>query len=171
MDDRVDNFLAHYGVLGMHWGVHKPEGSTGVKAPSRKTTRQASNDAKEFARAKMYYGEGAGTRRKLIKATVESKAKNDPVYKKEFDRILANQDMSKHASSARSQRKRTDVVKGTAKTARGLKHVIEGNTRYASTLAVVLVGAYGVAKQLGADKIIANAGKTAYHVVLDQMKK
>lgn len=48
--------LMHYGVKGMKWGVR----------------RRARRDAKEFTQAKMYYGEGAGNRRKLIKATVKA---------------------------------------------------------------------------------------------------
>ena len=44
MDVVVDEFLAHYGVKGMKWGVR----------------RAARKDANEFAAAKMYYGKGAG---------------------------------------------------------------------------------------------------------------
>lgn len=40
-------YLAHHGVKGMKWGVR----------------RHARKDAKEMARAKMFHGEGAGTRR------------------------------------------------------------------------------------------------------------
>ena len=78
MEDRnvsPNNELFHYGVKGMKWGV-------------RKTQKQAKKDAKEFARAKMFYGEGAGTRRKLIKNTVQERSK-DPVYKKAFDEALS----------------------------------------------------------------------------------
>ena len=102
--DDPDEFLEHYGVKGMKWGVRK-DPSTGV---SRKTSREAAKDAKEFARAKMFYGEGAGNRRKLIKNTVEAKSKRDPDYKKAFDIHLNRQDMSTHASKARTERKRTD---------------------------------------------------------------
>jgi len=64
--------LMHYGVKGMKWGVR----------------RRARRDAKEFTQAKMYYGEGAGNRRKLIKATVKARSK-DPFYKAELLRKVA----------------------------------------------------------------------------------
>lgn len=141
--------LTHTGVKGMKWGVH----------------REAKKDATEFARAKMYYGEGAGNRRKLINATVAAKSKKDPVYKAAFEQHLSNQDMAKRASEARGKRKRTDAVKGTAKTARGIKNVLYGNAAYASTAAVALVGAYGLAKKTGYDKKVAAQGKKAYNFV------
>src|SRR4051812_5648775 len=112
----------------MKWGVHK-ERPGGV---SRSIDRSAKKDAKEFARAKMFYGEGAGNRRKLIKGSVEGKSKNLPGYKDAFDRHLGNQDMSKHASKAQGERKRKNVRNSTAKTARGVRHVLNGNSRYAS---------------------------------------
>src|SRR3569833_2872175 len=99
--------LEHYGVKGMKWGV-RHDGPPGV---SGKTNRLAKKDAKEFARAKQFYGEGAGNRRKLIRATVEGRSKKDPSYKKAFDHHLSKQDTSKHASAARNERKRKDVKK------------------------------------------------------------
>ena len=48
------SYLAHFGVKGMKWGVHRSEAaSLGV---SRKTNREAKRDAKEYTRAKMFYG-------------------------------------------------------------------------------------------------------------------
>lgn len=151
--------LRHYGVKGMHWGIRRTEGV------SPRTNREASKDAKEFARAKLFYGEGAGTRRKLIKAQVEGKSKKDPSYKKAFDEHLANQDLSSHASKARGERRRKDVANSTAKTARGINHLIRGNAQYASAAAAMLFGGAMYAHKLGIDKIVLNAGKKAFNTV------
>ena len=68
---------------------------------------QAMKDAKEFVMAKMAYGEGAGNRRKLIKALVDERCKN-PLYKELFDAALANQDEAKAAMMAKVERKFKD---------------------------------------------------------------
>lgn len=98
--------LMHYGVKGMKWGVRR--------------------DAKEYTQAKMYYGEGAGNRRKLIKATVKARSK-DPFYKSEFDKAVANTDMSKRASQARRQRGRKNARNSAGKTVRGVGNIATGN--------------------------------------------
>jgi len=102
--------LMHYGVKGMKWGVR----------------RRARRDAKEFTLSKMYYGEGAGNRRKLIKATVKARSK-DPFYKSEFDKAVANTDMSKRASQARRQRGRKNARNSAGKTVRGVGNIASGN--------------------------------------------
>jgi hypothetical protein len=96
--------IEHYGTKGMKWGVRK-EDPTGA---SSKVSRDAGRDAKEFARAKLFYGEGAGNRRKLIKAKVEDKSKRIPGYKESFDHHLKNQDLSKHSDKAVKERKTKD---------------------------------------------------------------
>ena len=83
-----DDELMHYGVLGMKWGV-------------RKARNHAKKDAKEYARARMFYGEGAGTRRKLINNTVKQRSK-DPIYKKAFDDALAKENMAKKRQSGKA---------------------------------------------------------------------
>lgn len=141
----VDNFLAHYGVKGMKWGVR----------------RQARRDANETAKAKMYYGEGAGTRRKLIKNTVAERSK-DPDYKKAFDEHMSKQDMAKRVDQARSKRRRTDAIKSTKKTARGLTHALAGNPMYASAAAIAIAGGIGIARRNGLDKLAVKYAKTGY---------
>lgn len=94
--------LMHYGIKGMKWGVRL-------------------RDAKEYTQAKMYYGEGAGNRRKLIKPTVKARSK-DPFYK-----AVANTDMSKRASQARRQRGRKNARNSAGKTVRGVGNIASGN--------------------------------------------
>lgn len=150
--------LVHYGIKGMKWGV-RHDGPPGV---SRSTNRTAKKDAKEFARAKQFFGEGAGTRRKLIKASVEGKSKNSPAYKKAFDHHLGRQDMSVHASKAKSERKRKDVANSTRRGIRGTSHILRGNSQYASAATAIVVGGALYAHKAGIDKIILNVGKKAY---------
>jgi len=151
--------LAHYGVKGMQWGVRKDDRLEGV---SPGTNREASKDAREFARAKMFYGEGAGTRRKLIKAKVEAKAAKDPAYKKAFDHHLAKQDLGKHAEKARGERKRKDVSAGTGKAVRGAHRQLTGGMGNVGLTGAVLAGGIIAAKKANVDKILANAAATSY---------
>lgn len=119
--------LMHYGVQGMKWGVR----------------RRARRDAKEFTQAKMYYGEGAGNRRKLIKATVKARSK-DPFYKSEFDKAVANTDMSKRASQARRQRGPKNARNSAGKTVRGVGNIATGNVgRAGGALALGYLGYQG----------------------------
>lgn len=140
--------LYHYGVKGMKWGVR----------------RRASKDAKEFARAKMFYGEGAGNRRKLIKATVTERSK-DPNYKKAFDEALSKQDMSKHASKAKTERKVKDTKNAVAKTGRGAINILTGHPE---RLGAAMAGgymAYQVAHKTGVDKAVAKVAKESFKKV------
>lgn len=134
-----ENLLEHHGVKGMHWGARKND----YPGASARTNHHAHRDAKEFARAKMFYGEGAGTRRKLIKAKVEANKKRDPTYAKAFDHHLARQDMSEHANKAQSERTRKNVAKTTKKTGGALARHLTGEMGTAA--AVIALGAAGVA--------------------------
>lgn len=132
----TEEFLAHYGVKGMKWGVRKDRPG-GV---SRRVDREARKDAKEAARAKSFYGEGAGTRRKLSKQTVEGKSKRIPGYKEAFDYHLNNQDSSKHASKAVSERKRKDVAKKTKQTAGAVARSRTGEMGTQAAFTVLALG-------------------------------
>lgn len=101
-DQELEDFLEHFGVKGMHWGVrHTP----GV---SNKVNRMAAKDAQEHARAKMFYGEGAGNRRKLINAKVDYNKRNVSGYAKAFDNHLNAQNLSEHSTKATKERQRID---------------------------------------------------------------
>jgi hypothetical protein len=130
-------YLAHYGIKGMKWGVRK----NNLEGVSAKTNREARKDAQESARAKMFYGEGAGTRRKLIKAQVEAKSKRDPDYAKAFDHHLNQQDMSKHAEKARGERKGKDRRANVRKTGNAINRAINGPFAGSAAVAIVAAGA------------------------------
>lgn len=99
-------YLAHFGVKGMKWGVRKdPE-----RYSDHKLRRMARKDAKKYVDAKMYYGEGAGNRRKLLKADRSNLMKNK-VYKDAFDEAVNNADYAKSASKARRDRKMANAGK------------------------------------------------------------
>lgn len=135
-----------------------------VKADMKReksANKAALKDAREFARAKMFYGEGAGTRRKLIKARVDELSKKNPDYKKAFEKHLAAQDMAVHAAKAKRERKQKNVKNSAAKTTRGVSHYLRGNPQYASAAAAMLAGGALWAHKNGVDKAILKAGKTA----------
>lgn len=148
--------LVHFGIKGMRWGVRKND-APGI---SRRVNKDASRDAAEFARAKMFHGEGAGTRRKLIKATVEAKSKRDPDYKKAYDHHLEQQDMARHAKKATSERSRKDKKAAVGKNARAINRAINGPFAGPVAAAAVL-GLYGAARASGYDQKIYSVGKGA----------
>jgi hypothetical protein len=125
-NDAEDDYIAHFGIKGMKWGVRRYQKSNGSLTSAgktrythaqKKTIHQAKKDAAEYARAMLPYGgEGAGTRYKLIKSTVKQRSK-DSLYKQTFDNELAWiwwtgsdwQDWSKEVSKAKGERKRKDA--------------------------------------------------------------
>ena len=96
--------IRHYGVKGMKWGK---------RLRSTTTNHKAKKDAKRYANAKMFYGEGAGTQRKLLKAELDRKKKNIPGYEKAFNSAVSNANYSKAANRAIAKRKRIDRTKYT----------------------------------------------------------
>lgn len=153
----MDNeMIMHYGVKGMKWGVHRARS-------------YAKKDAKEYARAKMYYGEGAGTRRKLINATVKERSK-DPNYKKAFDEALTRQDMSKHAAKAKTERKVKDTTNQVKKTGKGIVNIVTGHPeRLGASMAVAYAG-YRFANKTGVDKVVVKTAKQTMSKIYNDAK-
>ena len=158
-----EDFLEHYGVKGMKWGVRKdaPAALSGVP---RSTNREARKDAKESARAKMFYGTGAGTRRKLINNSVAAKSKRDPAYKKAFDYHYEQQNLANHAVKARRERGRKDKAETVAKTTRGVKNLVMQN---GAPVTVAAVAVYSASQNPAVRKVVKDVGNTALKTVRD----
>lgn len=142
-----ENSLDHSGVKGMHWGEHHAR-------------RMARADANEFAKARAYYGQGAGTRRKLIKAKVETRSSN-PHYKKEFDRTLSGQNLEKRSAQATRKRKRSDTTNFVGKTARGVHRSLSGGFGPVTATAATIAAGAGYAHKTGLDKVVLDKVKKA----------
>lgn len=174
-----NNYLAHHGIKGQQWGIRRfqnEDGSLTEEGKARylnsdgtknykKIKKEAAEDAKEYARAKAYYGEGAGTRRKKIKNLISEKMK-DPDYKKEFEFQLSRQNMAEHQKAANRERKVQNAKDRTARIGRGIKNLILG----VGTTSVTAIALYNVAKMTGADKAITNMGKQALSKAMDALR-
>ena len=151
----MNDELYHYGVKGMKWGVRRAE---------RKTRKQARKDAKETARSKMYYGEGAGVRRRNINAVVKQRSK-DPTYKKAFDEEYSKQDMGKARRDAERQRKHTDRTEP-VKTgiSRGVKKAVRAGSKavaFAATTAAGVATSYYISHPDEAKQMVNSIVKKA----------
>lgn len=152
--ERNPEYLEHHGILGQKWGTQNGPPYP-LDRETKKTVKQAQKDAKEYARAKMYYGNGAGTRRKLINNTVNQRSK-DPTYKKAFDAALSSQNMEKHVKAAKRERKIANVKE----TAQGVVTGSTGNSSRGVKVAVAsIVGTAAILHVTGLDKKIIGAGK------------
>lgn len=172
IDDQTEDFLAHYGVKGMKWGVRRYQDKDGrrISAP-RKTVRAAKKDAKEFTKAKMFYGEGAGTRRKLIKTKTEARAKRDPTYKKIFEDAVAQTDMAKRASGAAGERGRADAKIKAKRGAKQVGHAVRGNSQHSSILALATVAGATYYYNNGGKAQMTKWGKQAMDVAKNGQAK
>ena len=185
MPSNYNDFLVHYGVKGQKYGVRRYQNEDGTLTEEgkrhyggyydrsdgtkdyKRLEKDAKRDAEEYARAKAYYGEGAGTRRKKIKNLTSERMK-DADYKKAFEKFLSEQNMQKHQQAANRERKVQDVKNTTVKTARGVKNFLLGNAVPMTTMAVV-IGA-GL-KYTGAGKHIAAYGRQAFSNVANYLKR
>lgn len=145
-DDDLGTFLEHHGVKGMKWGEHHARS-------------QARADANEFAKARAFYGEGAGTRRKKIKAKVETRMAN-PHYKNEFNRTLSGQNSEKRQAQATRLRKRKDTTGFVGKTARGVHRQLSGGFGPVTATAATIAAGAGYAHKTGLDKALASKIKS-----------
>lgn len=167
------DYIAHYGIKGQSWGVRRFQNEDGTLTEEGKKrygyydkpdgtkdynriNKDAANDAREYARAKAYYGDGAGTRRKKIKNQISERMK-DPDYKKAFDEQMKSQNMEEHQKAANRERKWEDTKESVGKTARGVKNLMLG----VGSVSIAALSIYGVAKYTGIGAKIKDWGKAA----------
>jgi len=169
------NYLMHHGISGQKWGVRRYQNENGLLTEEgkrhygyydrpdgtkdyKRIQKDAQKDASEYARAKAYYGEGAGNRRKKIKNLISERMK-DPDYKAAFDYFLSGQNMTEHQKAANRERKFQDVKNTTARTARGVTNFLLGRA-VPMTMAAITIGS--ALKYTGAASKIAQWGKTSF---------
>jgi hypothetical protein len=122
--------------------------------------REAIKDAHEYAMAKMFYGEGAGVRRRLINQTVQFKIANIPGYDVSFQQELAKQDFAKLSRAARRERKLLDAKDAVNKNGRA---IARGDYRSTSLPVLAIIGVGYVAHQTGFDKEAWKYSKKQYN--------
>ena len=113
------NELAHFGILGMKWGVRNDRTSSGY------SRREVAKDAHKQALAKASYGEGAGIKRRHVKSELERKMK-DPEYKKMFDEEFAKVNWSKVNRKAKVNRTGLDTKKQAVSTTKAIATFLTG---------------------------------------------
>lgn len=116
----------------------------------------AQTDAERWAAAEMFYGEGAGNRRKLLNAELESKFESTPGFFEAFNAAYENLDMNKFAERAIKERKAIDRA---AKASQNMRAIKNGNMRGLSTGVFIIAGAAYVAHATGYDKKIEAEAK------------
>lgn len=136
---QVEDFLSHHGIKGQRWGIRNDR----IPGVSRRVHKIAGKDAKEHARAKLFYGEGAGTRRKLINAKVEYNRKNVPGYSKAFDAHASAQNLSDHSNKAIKERDSIDRRNRNKKRAGAIARRLTGE--WGTQAAFVALAATGAA--------------------------
>ena len=144
----MDDIIEHHGVKGQRWGVR----------------RKAKKDAKRFADAKMYYGKGAGTRRKLLNAELNKKKKDIPGYEQAFNDQLKNVNYAKSAKKATKERKVRDTAHKTRMAAKQF-------TGITGSLAVGAASLYYSRNKQQVDSIISNAASKVVSGVTNQRNK
>ena len=116
-------------------------------------SKMAKKDAERYAAAEMFYGAGAGTRRKLLGAELDEKMLRlaDTDYTDLFHLEYELLDMNFFAKQAIKERK---SIARAAKASKNFRAIKNGNVQNLSTGLFIAAGIYMVAKQTGYDKVV-----------------
>lgn len=121
--------------------------------------KMAQEDAYKYAFAELFFGEGAGIRRRLVNAEVTEKMFSIDGYEDAFNRAYNMLDKTKIAESAVKYRKSLDRAH---KAGKNLRAIRSGNLQNLSTGVFVVIGAAYVAHVTGYDKKIEAEAKKLY---------
>jgi hypothetical protein len=130
-----------------------------------KIEKMASKDAERYLAAEMFYGEGAGVRRRHMDAEVFQK-QTDPLYYDAFMKAYESLDLDKFAKAAIKERAKIDRLAKAGKNMRALK---SGNINGLSTGIFVVVGVAYVAHQTGYDKKVEAEMKKQWAILKEQV--
>lgn len=130
--------------------------------------RKARHDAEEYARAQMFFGEGAGTRRKIIENKVAWNIERQSGYNEAFNKALGQQNWEDHVNRAIRERKRIDRGKFIKRNTRA---IATGNYKNAQNSVLVIGMIVYVAHQTGLDKVALEKGKVLYKDAKVRVKK
>ena len=130
--------------------------------------KQAEKDAREYAAAYMSYGQGAGTRRKLIEGTVDYKIYHIPGYEEEFRRASQNQNMAEHAKNAKRENRRKTVNDAVVRNTRA---VATGRYENVSTGILLFGATAALLHKTGYDKKIFEFSKKNYNSLRQKLRR
>lgn len=111
--------------------------------------KEAKKDAAEYMAAQMSYGEGAGTRRKLIETAVAYKTERITGYGEAFNTFMHTEDPLKHIKNAKRSRLAKDTA---AVTGRNIRAVARGDRHGMSTPVILVIVGGAILHQTGYDK-------------------
>lgn len=114
-----------------------------------KVNKEAARDAAEYMAAQMAYGEGAGTRRKLIETAVAYKVERIGGYHEAFERHMHTLDPTKFIKNAKRTHRAKRVSTVTSKNIRALAR---GDRNGMSTPLIIGLATLAIAHQTGHDK-------------------
>ena len=124
----------------------------------KKFDKMVQQDAEAWLAAEMFYGEGAGIRRRHLNAEITTKMA-DPAYEQAFEKAYNALDQNKFAKLAIKERKAADRAIKAGQNLRALK---SGNYSNLTTGVAVVLGVAYLAHKTGYDKKIEAEAKKLY---------
>lgn len=126
---------------------------------SKKFEKMVAKDAAEYMAAEMAYGDGSGTRRKLVKPPIHQKMETLPGYEEAFVNAYNNLNMDKFAKASIKERKNLDRA---AKAGQNIRAIKNGNLNNLTAGAFIIAGVVTIAHQTGYDKVVEAKAKELY---------